>query len=461
MKKKELILDESLLTEQTDGLTSHLYLIGVGASAGGLEALQDFLSKFPTDIANIAIIIAQHLSPTYKSMLVELLARNSQMPVIETKTSTSLKARHVYITPPDSEVTIKDNRLILTKPKQPVGPKPSIDVLFHSMATELKDKAIGVILSGTGSDGAQGIKDIKQAGGMTIAQDPLTAKYDGMPHAAIQTGVVDLVLAPEKIGDEIRNALLHPEVNFTQSEKFIKENNPMQKLFTILSDTTGTNFSNYKEPTIYRRLEKRMSFLKYDSLDSYVEYLQHNPKEVDSLYHTILIGVTSFNRDPQAFLSLELELTKLLKDKQPGDKIRIWVPGCASGEEPYTIAILISEILKKDLHSFQIQIFSTDLNENAILYGRKGIYPAGALKNLPEAIVKKYFIKRKEHYEVSDTIRQMLLFSRHDLTVNPPFLKLDLISCRNLLIYFGTKLQEYVMPLFHYALNPNAILFLG
>lgn len=435
-------------------------MIGVGASAGGLEALQEFLSGFPPVMKGVAIIIAQHLSPTYKSMLVELLGRGTKMPVIEIKNGQILKENCVYITPPDSELSLKNMRFVLNKPKLPLGPKPSIDIFFTSMAQEYKHNAIAVILSGTGSDGAQGIKAVKNAGGFTLAQDPATAKYDGMPQAAIHTGMVDMVLAPEEMGEEIQSFILHPEhLSVTKSESVPAD--AVQKLFKLLSESTGTNFLNYKEPTIFRRLEKRMSILKYENLEDYVDFAASNPKELDSLYHTILIGVTSFFRDVQAFKILELELIKLINTKKTGDKIRIWVPGCASGEEPYTIAIILADILRKRLNDFHIQIFATDINERAISYGRKAQYPATALKNLPDSLIATYFIQRGNYYEVVDTIRQMVLFSRHDISVNPPFLKIDLISCRNLLIYFGNNLQKYVIPIFHYSLNQNAYLLLG
>ncbi|GAB3169511.1 PAS domain S-box protein [Telluribacter humicola] len=438
-----------------------LYLIGVGASAGGLEALQDFLSHFPADLSDVAILIAQHLSPTHKSMLVQLLSKETKWDVTEAKHNASLQKGCIYITPPDSEITIVKGRFNLTKPHSPTGPKPSVDILFRSMAEHYKDKTIGVILSGTGTDGASGVKAIRANGGFIIAQEPQTAKYNGMPLAAIETGVVDVVLSPDKMGEEIKEHVLNPEVSKSSLNEEISQSPGLDKIFKLLSKRTGTDFSNYKPSTICRRLEKRLAILSIPTVDYYLNYIEQHPKELDDLFNSILIGVTTFFRDKEAYEALSQYLRKVIADKPENEIIRIWCPGCATGEEPYSIALLLCTLIKETKKKLSVQIFATDIDERAISYARKGVYPASAVLNVPEDLLNNYFIKNGDTYELLKSIRSMVLFSKHDVTNNPPFLKLDLISCRNLLIYFGPNLQKQVIPLFHYSLNQDGYLFLG
>jgi two-component system, chemotaxis family, CheB/CheR fusion protein len=439
------------------------FVIGIGASAGGLEALQEFLGNlnFGALQLHVAIIIAQHLSPSYKSMLVQLLSRSTKMEVVEVFNGASVTGGKVYITPPDSEITIKNNTLFLRKPSMAAGPKPSIDIFLSSLAQDKKEVSIGVILSGTGSDGSQGIREIKAAGGFTIAQEPQTAKYDGMPLSAIYTEKIDLVLSPDKMGEEIRDFIINPRVAISE-EKDSADSGSMNKLFNLLSKRTQTDFSNYKASTICRRLEKRLASLKINNVEQYLKYVDSNPRELDQLFQMILIGVTQFFRDTEAFNELEKYLRQIIERKTIKDPIRIWVPGCATGEEPYSIAILFHNLLGKRAGQFNIQIFATDIDEKAISFARKGLYPKSSISELPSFIVEKHFTKRpNDQYEVNKEIKQLVLFSKHDVTVNPPFLKLDLISCRNLLIYFNLALQKHVIPVFHYSLNFDGILFLG
>jgi two-component system CheB/CheR fusion protein len=439
-----------------------IIIIGVGASAGGLEAIQELLTGLPPKLINAAIVITQHLSPSYKSMLVQLLSKSTKLNVEEITNGMSIKINTVYITPPDSELTIKKDKLFLVKPPLSVGPKPSIDVFFTSLAQEKQNNCIGIILSGTGSDGANGVKAIKKNGGLTVAQEPHSAKYDGMPLAAIQTEQIDLVLSPDKMGEEIIEFLRNPHLVFVPKETDLDSSDSMTKLFNLLSKRTQTDFSQYKQSTIFRRLEKRLNILKISSIDDYLKLIQEKPAELDNLFQMILIGVTRFFRDGDPFKEINKILTKITDQKNTKDNIRIWVPGCATGEEPYSFAILLSEILKEKITSFNIQIFATDIDEKALTIARKGIYPSSALEDVPAGIVKKYFRKiDDDNFEISKSIRLMVLFSKHDVAVNPPFLKLDMISCRNLLIYFSLQLQKHVIPIFHYALNPDGILFLG
>lgn len=438
-----------------------LYIIGIGASAGGLEALQDFLSNLPTNLSNVAIIIAQHMSPTHKSMLVQLLSRETRLQVSEALHGEVIEENKVYITPPDKDIAIVGDAIELRKTIMPTGPKPCVDVLFNSMASSMGTRSIGVILSGTGTDGAAGMKALKEAGAITIAQEPQTAKYNGMPLAAIETGAVDMVLPPDKMGEEIRESLLHPGQLRVVANSIPPDDSPLGQIFRILSERAGTDFSNYKPSTICRRLEKRFVTLKIPNIETYVEYLLKTPGEAEALFNNILIGVTSFFRDQDAFNALKPILEKIIAVKKVGDPIRIWVPGCATGEEAYSIAILLSDLLKGKTQEYNIQIFATDIDEEAIAHARKAVYDEISLKSLPPKILKTYFIQKNDKYELIKPIRSLVLFSRHDLVSNPPFLKLDLLSCRNLLIYFGTNLQKHIIPVFHYALNPNGYLFLG
>ncbi|HEV7350928.1 PAS domain S-box protein [Telluribacter sp.] len=445
----------------TTSTETPLYLIGVGASAGGLEALQDFLFHFPSDLADVAIIIAQHLSPTHKSMLVQLLSKQTKLSVSEAKHNAQIQKDCIYITPPDSEITIVNTKFSLVKPHSPTGPKPSVDILFKSMAEGFKDKAIGIILSGTGTDGAAGVKAIRANGGFIMAQEPQTAKYNGMPLAAIEAGVVDVVLSPDKMGEEIKDHIFHPGQSKLAVQNENAESPSLEKIFKLLLKRSGTDFSDYKPSTICRRLEKRLAVLSIPSVDLYLAYLEQHPRELDELFNAILIGVTTFFRDIEAFDTLRKCFKEVLAAKPDGEILRIWCPGCATGEEPYSIALLLCSLIEEMNKKQSVQIFATDIDDRAISFARRGIYPDSAVQNLPDEILNTYFIRNGDSCELLKSVRSMVLFSRHDVTNNPPFLKLDLISCRNLLIYFGPNLQKQVIPLFHYALNPEGYLFLG
>lgn len=436
-------------------------IIGVGASAGGLEALMDLLSHIPTQLQQVGFVIAQHLSPTHKSRWVELLGRSTTFSVVEAENGMSLAPKTVYITPPDSDIRIVQQKIKLSKPTNALGPKPSVDILFESLAKDLKGKAVGIILSGTGSDGAKGVKDLKEAGSYVLVQEPSTAKYDGMPMAAINTRLVDLVLLAEKMGEELLLMLQDPDNIMLTQKPIVIELDSLHKIFKLLSKRTGTDFSNYKPATIGRRLEKRLLALKIRDIDTYLDYINKNEQELDALFESILIGVTSFFRDIEVFNKLESYLAKIISQKARGDSIRIWIAGCATGEEPYSIAILLSKLLGTNILNYHIQIFATDIDEVAIRRARKGVYSPTTLEGIPDEIIQQYFLKKDDQYELIKQIRSMVLFSKHDLTHNPPFLKLDLISCRNLLIYFGANLQKQVIPVFHYALHQSGYLLLG
>ena len=440
-----------------------LIIVGIGASAGGLEALQGFVKNLPKD-KNIAYVLAQHLSPTYKSIMVDLLLKDSTINIVEAHNYQKIEANTMYICPPNKNIVVEENNtLLIVDPKQlTYGPKPSINILFESIANTKGSKSIGIILSGTGSDGSRGIRAIKAEGGFTIVQQPQNAKYDGMPNSAINTGNIDLILDVEIMGEEIVELLKYPnkaESLNNLNEKTITYKNILSKINSI----KNVDFSLYKVSTIQRRIERRMAALKLTKLNDYYEYLMKSKNnEINTLFNDILIGVTSFFRDEEAFLALKDTLEESLLNKEKKKKnIRVWIPGCSTGEEVYTIAMIISELLGKEIVEYKIQIFATDIDEEALKFARTGRYPESSLIEVDRNYVKKYFAIKNEEYEVIKPIRDMCIFSRHDIIKDPAFLKLDLISCRNLLIYFSSELQNKIFPIFHYSLNDNGLLFLG
>ncbi|MEX2640224.1 MAG: chemotaxis protein CheB [Balneolales bacterium] len=441
----------------------NLVIVAIGSSAGGLNALSGLVSHLPENLDNVAFVIAQHLSPTYKSHLIDLLSKKTSINIEAVSDGTQIKPATIYVTPRDRELTFEKNQFSLVQEQAAgsSGPKPSINNLFRSLASDKDKNLIGIVLSGSGNDGTEGIRAIKQAGGYTIAQEPATAEYSGMPLAAIDSGFVDYVLNPEDMGSHIQE--MTGELLDLDEDLFrdVNKTDALDEIFKLLSRRTQTNFENYKPSTIYRRLYKRLNKLKIYSFNDYLKHIREKPSEIDVLFDTLLIGVTAFFRDKESFDELAKYLEKLIEKKSKGDSIRIWVPGCATGEEPYSIAIILHRILKQDFRDYNIQIFATDIDDKALNTGRKGVYSKEALRELDPATVNKYFSITGKGYAVSKPVRALVLFSKHDLTVHPPFLRLDLISCRNLFIYFSTGLQKQLLPFFHYALNRDAYLFLG
>ena len=435
------------------------FIVGIGASAGGLEALSDLIGVLPDDLG-VPYIVVQHLSPTHRSMMVPLLARETAMLVKDAEDSEIPLPNVIYVTPANWNIILKDGVMRLLVPGKTVLPKPSATALFNSLAEEKGEDAIGVILSGTGSDGAAGIAAIKAAGGFTFAQDPEAAKYSGMPQAAISTGCVEWVLPCRGIAEEISAiARAHGLINRATKQ----ENAPatMKGLLQMVYKSCKIDFSGYKEATLSRRVERRMAANRLNNLAAYYDYCSKNPDELSKLSKDILISVTAFFRDRNSFEGLRKTLAEIIAEKQPGDEIRIWVPGCATGEEAYSIAILLSELLGGKLNDFRIQIFATDIDMDAMAVGRKGIYSESSLGEVSSETTARYFTKKSDHYEIARPIRDMVVFARQDLVLDPPFLRLDLVSCRNLLIYFQPLLQTRVLSIFHFALRPSAYLFLG
>ena len=438
-------------------------VVGIGASAGGLEAFRELLDHLPVD-TGMAFVFIQHLDPTHESMLTQILSKATEIPVLEVKDGMPVESDHVYVIPPNTNLAIFHDALHLMPRTEARGQHMPIDHFFRSLAEDQKGKAIGVILSGTASDGMLGLKAIKAEGGISFAQDSQTAKYVGMPNSAVAAGCVDFVLSPERIAKELSRLGQHPYVVHPQAaeEKALPDEkaDDLNRIFLLLRDRTGVDFAHYKRTSIRRRIHRRMVLHRLDKLADYVRYIQSNASEAEALYQDILISVTGFFRDPETFQALkEKVFTPIMASERAA--FRIWVPGCSTGEEVYSIAMSLLEFLEDRSSTIPIQIFGTDINESAIERARTGIYPAGLMSDISPERMRRFFVELEEGYRINKPIRDMCVFARQDATRDPPFSRLDLISCRNVLIYLGAPLQKRVLPIFHYALKPSGFLLLG
>lgn len=441
-------------------------VVGIGASAGGLAAFEDFFSSMPKKLeAGLAFVLIQHLAPDHKSILSEIIQRYTSMQVFEVKDGMKVQPNCTYIIPPKYDMAFAKGELHLYEQGTPRGQRSAIDFFFQSLAKDQFDHAIGIILSGTGSDGTLGIKAIKEVGGMVMVQQPDTAEYDGMPRNAIATSLVDYQLPPSLMPAELI-AYVGNDFNKALSENNESQaiDNALNKIFMLLLDKSGHDFSEYKSSSIVRRIERRMAENNLSSLSDYVSFLQTTPSEANVLFNDLLIGVTHFFRDSSAFSVLEEQITtKLLAAASATNSIRIWVPGCSSGEEAYSIAIILKEKMNLFKQHVNVQIFATDISSKAITAARYGGYPASISENISPTRIKNFFNFDTDNHQfrIHKEIRDMVVFSEHDLILDPPFSKLDLISCRNVLIYMDTCLQKKILSLFHYALKSGGILFLG
>ncbi|MBY0268422.1 MAG: PAS domain-containing protein [Burkholderiales bacterium] len=442
-------------------------IVGIGASAGGLAAFETFFSAIPnTSGSGIAYIIVQHLAPNHKSMLTELIGRYTRMQVLEVEHGMVVKPDCIYIIPPNHDMAFLNGTLQLLEPAAPRGQRLPIDFFFRSLAQDQHARAIGIVLSGTGSDGSQGVRAIKGEGGMVMAQSFDSTEYDGMPRSAVATGMVDFVLPPEDMPAQLMAYVGHAFIRIRSAAKSsgLKVDEGLKKIFVLLRAQTGHDFSRYKLNTINRRIERRMAVQQLEQVNDYVQYLRRNPAELEALFRDLLIGVTNFFRDPEAFKALEEEaIVRLLSNKPVGAAIRVWVPGCSTGEEAYSIAILLQERMDALKANFKLLVFATDIDSRAIEHARMGIYTASIAADISSERLKRYFTEEPGggFYRINKFIRDMLVFSEQDVIKDPPFSRIDLISCRNLLIYMGPELHKKLIPLFHYALNPGGILFLG
>jgi two-component system, chemotaxis family, CheB/CheR fusion protein len=432
-------------------------VVGIGASAGGLGALEGLLPAIPPD-SGLAFVVVQHLSPDYDSALASLLERRAPIPVALIRDNTVVEANRIYVIPPNTSLTIVDDSLHLTAPTEQRGLRTPIDGFFLSLAEARGDKAAGVILSGAGSDGTLGLRAIKEHGGLTIAQEG--AEYDGMMRSAVRTGMVDFILPLDQIPARLAGYFQHLDDHGQTAANAVADN--LAQICALLRTRTGHDFSGYKDQTVTRRVQRRMQVLQIDSVPEFIARLRKEPGEIDSLLQDLLIGVTNFFRDPQAFAALEEHvIPRLFDGKGPDDTVRVWVPGCSTGEEAYSIAILLREHMPKGQAVPRLQIFASDIDEHALQVARNGRFPAAIAKDVPEGRLEKYFVREDGTYRIVSDLREICLFSAHNLLRDAPFSKLDLISCRNLLIYLTPELQDRLIPLFHYALNEAGYLFLG
>ncbi|WP_246559183.1 chemotaxis protein CheB [Citrifermentans pelophilum] len=438
-------------------------IVGIGASAGGLEALEQFLRHVPQG-NGMAFVIVQHLDPTHKGIMAELLQRTTAMEVLQVKDRMRVKPDCVYVIPPNKDMSILHGVLHLFAPTEPRGLRLPIDFFLRSLAEDRQEAAIGVILSGMGSDGTIGLRAIKEKAGLVLVQEPSSAKFDSMPRSAIDAGLADLVAPvedlPGKIIDYLRHTLSIAKVDLSLE----KDQSGLEKVLILLRSKTGHDFSLYKKTTVYRRIERRMGIHQIVRISSYVRYLQENPQEVELLFKELLIGVTSFFRDPQAWELIRGEaIPAILAARPDGGGLRAWSAGCSTGEEAYSLAIVFKEALEqvKPSVTFSLQIFATDLDQDAIDKARQGIYPVNIAADVSPERLHRYFIKEENGYRVGKEIREMVTFATQNVIMDPPFTKLDIIICRNLLIYLTPELQKKLLPLFHYSLKPGGVLFLG
>jgi two-component system CheB/CheR fusion protein len=439
-------------------------IAGIGASAGGLEALEQFLGHVP-EASGMAFVIVQHLDPTHKGIMPELLQRATAMEVFQVRDRMRVRPECVYVIPPNKDMSILHGVLHLFEPTAPRGLRLPIDLFLRSLAEDRQERSIGVILSGMGSDGTMGLRAIKEKGGLTLVQEPASAKFDSMPRSAIDAGLADLVAPAEELPGKIiaflRHAIL---ITKTDTPLEQKEQSALEKIFILLRARTGHDFSMYKKNTLYRRIERRMGIHQIGRIAAYVRYLQENPQELELLFKELLIGVTSFFRDPSVWEQLRGEaLPALLADRPDGGVIRAWSIGCSTGEEAYSLAIAFKEALEqvKPGGSFALQIFATDLDRDAIDKARQGVYPANISADVSPERLRRFFIKEENGYRVAKEIRESVTFATQNAIMDPPFTRLDILICRNLLIYLAPELQKKLLPLFHYSLNPGGILFLG
>jgi len=442
-------------------------IVGVGASAGGLEAFSQLLEHLPST-TGMAFVLVQHLDPTHPSQLPEILARKSGMPVREVQGDTIVEPDRVYIAPASNNLRIEKGVLLtVARPVAAGFPNMAIDGFLESLAKERGHLAFGIILSGTASDGTLGLKAIKAEGGITLAQEPSSAKFDGMPSNAIAGGSVDFVLTPEDIAKKLVSLANHPYLNHRHAVESHEEIAPLRDsdltpIFTVLRAATGIDFTYYKHNTILRRIERRMALHGIESFKDYSRKLRHDAAEAKILAQEFLINVTAFFREPETYKTLkDTVFPALLEHRSNEDPIRVWIPGCSTGEEAYSIAIVLTEFLEEHGASCDIQIFATDLSDSVIERARSGVYPENAVSGVSAERLRRFFISRDRVYQINQSIRGACVFAKQDLTKDPPFSKIDLVSCCNLLIYLGPLLQKRAISLFHYALKPGGFLVLG
>lgn len=453
--------NKAKITARTEGQCP---IVGIGASAGGLEALEQFFAKMNTD-SGMAFVVIQHLDPTHKGMMPELLQHFTDMEVIQAKDGLKARPNCVYVIPPNKSMSVLNGTLHLFSPIESRGLRLPVDYFFHSLAEDYQEKSIGIILSGMGADGSAGVRAIKERGGVVLVQDPATAKYSGMPHSAVEAAVADIVAPADELAERLLALLKYSPVVSGVSSGETAGRNALEKIVILLRTQTGHDFSQYKKNSISRRVERRMGIHKIEKISQYIRYLQENPKEIDTLYKELLIGVTNYFRDPAVWEYLKEKVFPWFFEKLPNRYvIRAWVPACSTGEEAFTLAMVFREALdlyKQGDKTFKLQIFATDLDADAINKARKGFFQAGIVADISLERLRRFFTPTEDGFCIKSEIREMVVFAQQNLIKDPPFTKLDLLSCRNLLIYLEPELQKSLLSLFHYSLNPGGVLVLG
>lgn len=437
------------------------YVVGIGASAGGLEALQEFFKAVPLN-TGIGFVVIQHLSPDYKSLMDELLARYTKLRILKAQDGMLVEPDTIYLIPPRNNLSIFHGKLVLEDQGKRSGIILPIDIFFRSLAKDVGKKSIGVILSGTGSDGTLGTRAIKEAGGMVMVQDERTAKFDGMPRSSISTGLVDFILPPREMPEALMNYLRHPFIDqsLNTGSLLTGDEDNLTRIMMILRDSCGIDFSYYKENTIIRRLERRLSINRFERLEDYIKLLNESEKEQDILYRELLIGVTRFFRDEAAFAVIRNNVLPKLMESRP-KTLRLWSVGCSTGEEVYSMAMIIKGYLEEHNLNTEVKIFATDIDKHSLEQAGLAYYPESIVSDVEPGLLARYFVKRENGYQVGETLRKMVIFATHNVLKDPPFSKLDMIVCRNLFIYFKPDSQSRVLNIFQMALKPGGFLFMG
>ena len=471
MMKENKNLDTNVRTKnsegnapKTDTAKTDFSIVGIGASAGGLEALSAFLSNVPEN-SGLAFVIVQHMEKNSKGILVELLQSDTSMKVVQAYENISVQPDCVYVIPPNKNMSIKNNVIHLFDFTEPHNLRLPIDFFFCSLAKDKQERSIGVILSGMGNDGTAGLREIKEKGGGVFIQEPSSAKFEDMPRSAIEAGLADVISTVETMPSKIISYLEHkPHMVMADKEHTDKLKSYFDNIIVMLRSHTGHDFSSYKKNTIQRRIERCMGIHKIDDIATYVRFLKENPQELNLLFKEFLIGVTSFFREPKEWeLLKDKVIPALLAERSPTDTVRVWISGCSTGEEAYSLAIVFKEVMDqlKPFKDFSIQIFATDLDSEAIDKAREGIFSVNIAKDMSTERLNRYFVKVDRGYQVVKDIRDMVIFAQQNMIKDPPFTKIDIMICRNLLIYLTPEIQKKLIPLFHYSLNSGGFLFLG
>ena len=441
------------------------HVVGIGASAGGLEALQTLFEALPVDLG-VAYVVVQHLSPDFKSMMDELIGKNTTMPVRQAKEDDEVQANHVYLIPSGKLIRIAEGRIYLSDLPPDNRINLPINEFFRSLADSMRQNAIGIVLSGTGSDGSRGIQALKEAGGMIMVQDPEESQFDGMPVSAINTGAVDFVLKTKDMPEQLRSYISHPlrsNEDDTFRSHLFENSDILEKILSLIKQKTDLDFKAYKESTVSRRIEHRMGINNHTSLEGYFKYIKDNPNEVALIKQDLLIGVTQFFRDTEVWEALRKKVIEpLILNSSKDETLRVWSTACSTGEEAYTLAILFTEVMNELNVHRQVKVFASDIDHTAVAYAANGLYPQSIAAEMPKEYLSNYFVQLSDtSFQIRKEIRSMVVFATHNLIQDPPFSNMHLISCRNALIYFQTPAQQKALAFFHFALKLNGHLLLG